>query len=102
LIKDEKARRISSGGSLSTFTPMSLIFFGPPGTSKTVLAQRIADAVQWPLLPVNPSAFVKNGIEGVYAEAERVFGMLAILERVVVLLDEFDEMVRERGSAASD
>ena len=26
--------------------------------------------------------------------------MLAITERIVILLDEFDEMVRERGAAA--
>jgi SpoVK/Ycf46/Vps4 family AAA+-type ATPase len=38
-------------------------------------------------------------MDGVYAEADRIFGMLAIVERIVVLLDEFDEMVRARESA---
>lgn len=38
-------------------------------------------------------------MDGVYAEADRIFGMLAIAERMLVLLDEFDEMVRARESA---
>ena len=34
---------------------------------------------------------------GLYAEAGAIFGMMAAVEEVVVLVDEFDEMVRERG-----
>lgn len=102
IIEEEKRHTVESGGKLAKTTPMSMIFFGPPGTSKTTLAEKIRDVLGWPLLAIDPSQFVKEGIDGVYAEANRVFGMLAILERVVVLLDEFDEMVRERGSVASD
>src|SRR5262249_34219647 len=35
----------------------------------------------------------------VQAEADRIFSMLAAAERIVVLLDEFDEMVRDRNQA---
>jgi hypothetical protein len=100
LVKHEAAGTIASGKRLPKGVPMSLIFFGPPGTSKTRLAEIIATALGWPLLSIDPSHFVRNGLEGVYAESNRVFGMLAIAERVVVLLDEFDEMVRDRGGAA--
>ena len=50
-------------------------------------------------MSIDSSQFLKHGMDGVYAEADRVFGMLAIAERVLVLLDEFDEMVRARESA---
>jgi hypothetical protein len=99
LIQQEQERTIESGRALSKRTPMSIIFFGPPGTSKTRLADIIASRLGWPLLSIDSSQFLKHGMDGVYAEADRIFGMLAVAERIVVLLDEFDEMVRERGIA---
>jgi len=99
LITEEKRRTIESGSALSKETPMSIIFFGPPGTSKTKLAEYIAERLGWPLLSIDASQFLKNGMDGVYAEADRIFGMLAVAERILVLLDEFDEMVRARESA---
>jgi hypothetical protein len=100
LINQQKLETVSSGRPLPKEVPMSMIFFGPPGTSKTRLAEIISSALGWPLLSIDPSHFVRGGLDGVYAESNRVFGMLAIVERVVILLDEFDEMVRDRGGAA--
>jgi hypothetical protein len=82
-------------------TPRSAIFFGPPGTSKTDLSKKIADFLGWPLLIVDPSLFLKDGMDGIQAEANLIFRMLEETERVVVLFDEFDELVRERGSSDS-
>lgn len=96
LIGEERESTIESGRKLSKNTPVSIIFFGPPGTSKTNLAEIIGDLLGWPVLAVDASQFLKNGMDGVYAEADRIFGMLAVAERIVVLLDEFDEMVRAR------
>jgi ATPase family associated with various cellular activities (AAA) len=99
LVAEESRKTIESGRALSKQTPMSMIFFGPPGTSKTKLTEHIAGSLGWPLLSVDASQFLKNGMDGVYAEADRIFGMLAVAERILVLLDEFDEMVRARESA---
>lgn len=99
LIKDLTAGRVESGEELSKETPVSMIFYGPPGTSKSDLAKRIAQTLGWPLLTVDSSQFLKEGMDGVYREADSIFGMLAIAERMVVLLDEFDEMVRARETA---
>jgi len=93
------APRVQAGESLLPSTPMSMILFGPPGTSKTELTRLIADYLRWPLITLNPSYFVRNGMDQVQAEADRLFSMLAATERIVVLLDEFDEMVRERSTA---
>jgi SpoVK/Ycf46/Vps4 family AAA+-type ATPase len=40
-------------------------------------------------------------MDGIQAEANTIFRMLEETERVVVLFDEFDELVRERGSATA-
>src|SRR6202047_2414510 len=56
----------------------------------------------WPLLAIDPSLLLRNGMEGIQAEANAIFRMLEETERVVVLFDEFDELVRERGSSATE
>jgi len=99
LIREEKKQTIQSGKKLAKETPKSIILYGPPGTSKTQLAKIIAENLGWPFLLIDSSQFLKNGMDKVYAEADTIFGMLAITERILVLLDEFDEMVRERESA---
>jgi SpoVK/Ycf46/Vps4 family AAA+-type ATPase len=78
---------------------MSAILFGPPGTSKTELANEISKFLRWPKLTVDPSYFVKNGLDAIQAQAERLFEMLVYAEGIVVLFDEFDEMVRDRANA---
>jgi len=87
---------VGRGGKLAKDAPMSAILFGPPGTSKTQLAKLISDYLGWPLIVVDPSYLVQKGLDQVQAMANRLFGMLATVEEVVVLLDEFDEMGRSR------
>jgi ATPase family associated with various cellular activities (AAA) len=94
--------RTSRGLPLQEDTPCSAILYGPPGTSKTNLASLIADALGWPLLALDPSHLTRNGLDRLHEESNRIFGMLAATERLVVLLDEFDELVRERGSEGSE
>ena len=81
---------------------VSAILYGPPGTAKTELASRIANGLGWPLLSLDPSHLTRSGLDRLHAETDRLFGMLAAAERLVVLFDEFDELVRERELAASE
>ena len=92
---------ISEGRAFGKGTPTSAILFGPPGTSKTELSKKVADFLGWPLLLVEPSLLLRRGMDGIQAEAHILFRMLQETERVVVLFDEFDELVRERGSSDS-
>jgi hypothetical protein len=87
---------VEQGRALPKNVPVSAILFGPPGTSKTELAKLIATALGWPFLGLDPSHLTRNGLDQVHAEAHRLFGMLQSCDQVVVLLDEFDELVRER------
>jgi AAA+ superfamily predicted ATPase len=78
------------------------IFFGPPGTAKTELAKEIARFLGWPLLVLDPSYLVRRGMDMIQAEANVIFGMFETAESIVVLLDEFDEMVRDRSIAGTE
>jgi len=93
---------IATGRSFKRQTPRSAIFFGPPGTSKTELSKEIARFLGWPHLPIDPSHLLRHGMEGMQGEANIIFRMLSETERVVVLFDEFDELVRERGSTNAE
>lgn len=93
---------IVKGQTFSKRTPRSAIFFGPPGTSKTELSKEIAKFLGWPHLAIDPSLLLRNGMDGMQAEANAIFRILEETERVVVLFDEFDELVRERGSARAE
>lgn len=98
----KEAENIANGGKFRKGIPLSAIFFGPPGTSKTELSKQIADFLGWPLLAIDPSHLLRNGMDGIQAEANAIFRMLEETERIVVLFDEFDEFVRERGSSDAE
>jgi hypothetical protein len=92
----DHAADVRRGLPLPKSVPSSAIFFGPPGTSKTQLAKLIASAVGWPLLVVDPSHLLRNGSENLHSEMYLLFRMLTATEQLVVLFDEFDELVRVR------
>ena len=93
----ENAVVVKNGQKFPKEVPISAILFGPPGTSKTEIVEQIADFIGWPMVTVDPSYFVKSGLDQIQAQANRIFRMLSAAEQLVVLFDEFDEMVRNRA-----
>jgi hypothetical protein len=76
----------------------SFIFFGPPGTGKTTIANALAHKLGWGMIEIGPGDFLANGIEGIFAQGDMIFERLLMLDRVVVLFDEIDELVQARDS----
>jgi hypothetical protein len=76
--------------------PSSMIFSGPPGTSKTTLAKAIARELGWPLIGLTPSDFLARGEENIEARAREIFQWLGLGQRVVYLFDEVDELLLSR------
>jgi SpoVK/Ycf46/Vps4 family AAA+-type ATPase len=83
-----------------TKAPLSALFFGPPGTSKTQVTKAIADDLGWPMVEINPSEFVKGSFANVYLQAEEIFADLMDLSGVVILFDEMDALTQKRGSSS--
>jgi hypothetical protein len=91
----------NAGGALRRTpltTPHSALLFGPPGTSKTKLADAVAHKLHWPLVQIDPSHFLRQNLSQIYVEAEKIFGDLMDLSGVVVLFDEMDALVKTRDS----
>jgi hypothetical protein len=75
---------------------VSALLFGPPGTSKTGLVTALAAKIGWPLVEVDPSQFLANGLDQIYGRSNEIFADLSDLRRVVVFFDEMDAFVRTR------
>lgn len=79
----------------------TLLLYGPPGSRKTSLLSRVAEALGWPLLVLSPPDFMLDGIEKFESRAQEVFADLRNLRRVVVLFDECEEFFRRRVESSS-
>jgi hypothetical protein len=75
---------------------ITVLLFGPPGTTKTTIVRAVAEGLDWPLITLGPGDFVQEGLERVEARADLIFSELHSLSRTVVLFDECDELFRER------
>jgi hypothetical protein len=79
---------------------VSLLLFGPPGTSKTTIAKALAHGLNWPVVILSPGDFIEGGLESIERLSQSVFSRLMKLSKVVVLFDECDELFRHRAPSA--
>jgi hypothetical protein len=98
----EHAADVRRGLPLPKAIAMSMLLFGPPGTSKTRLAKFMADYLGWPLLPISPSHILSDGWDRIHAQAISIFDKIAEVDSTVVFLDEFDELFKARGMREAD
>jgi len=75
---------------------VSVLLFGPPGTSKTTIVKAVADALKWPVVMLSPGNFIEKGLEYIESQARSVFDRLLELSKAVVIFDECDELFRDR------
>lgn len=75
----------------------SAILYGPPGTGKTTFLEALATTAGVPLVQVTPSDILTHGSEHVESRARSVFSALSMITGAVILLDEFDSILRRRG-----
>ncbi|MGH9428396.1 MAG: AAA family ATPase, partial [Terriglobia bacterium] len=77
---------------------LSVLLYGPPGTSKTSIMESLAHKLGWQFLAVSPADFLGGGGEQIEARSTIVFEILNRAKRFVVLFDEVDEFLIDRDS----
>jgi transitional endoplasmic reticulum ATPase len=87
-------------GRLGLIPPQAVILFGPPGTGKTTFAKGVASRLNWPFVELFPSRLAGDSPGGLAAALREAFALVAELERVVVFIDEVEEIASSRKPAA--
>jgi adenylate kinase family enzyme len=73
------------------------LLYGPPGTSKTTLVEALAQEMRWDLVKLSPSDFVVESLDKIEYRARKIFKDLMNLDNCIVLMDELDSLLRDRG-----
>ena len=79
-------------GRLGLVPPQAVILFGPPGTGKTTFAKGVASRLSWPFVELFPSRLAADSTTGLAAALREAFAMIAELDKVVVFIDEVEEI----------
>ncbi|MFN8021257.1 MAG: bifunctional GNAT family N-acetyltransferase/ATP-binding protein [Acidimicrobiales bacterium] len=80
---------------IGVHAPSTVMLYGPPGTGKTTFARAISGKLGWPFVELLPSKL--GASEGALAaELRDALVELLQLDRVVVFIDEFDEIASRR------
>jgi|GEM_PF-1093012 len=80
----------------------SFVLHGPPGSSKTAMAEALGNEMwrnhgnERRVIRVTPADFTRQGEAGVDAEARFVFEILSHVRGITIIFDEIDDLLRRR------
>ncbi len=83
-------------GRLGLVPPRAIVLFGPPGTGKTTFAKGAASRLGWPFVELFPSRLAGESPAGLAAALREAFSLVAELDKVVVFIDEVEEIAGTR------
>lgn len=81
---------------LGLVPPRAIVLFGPPGTGKTTFAKGAASRLGWPFVELFPSRLAGESPVGLAAALRESFALVAELDKVVLFIDEVEEIAGAR------
>lgn len=81
---------------LGLVPPRAVILFGPPGTGKTTFVKGVAAKLGWPFVELFPSRLAGDSPAGLAGALREAFLLVNELERVVLFIDEVEEIAGSR------
>ena len=86
---------------LGLVPPRAIMLFGPPGTGKTTFAKGAASRLGWPFVELYPSRMAGESAAGPAAALREAFALVAELDKVVLFIDEVEEIAGRRQPRAA-
>ena len=80
--------------------PKGVLFQGPPGNGKTLLAKAIAGEVECPFISVCASEFIEMFVGAGAARVRDLFAKAKELAPCIIFFDEFDAIGKKRSSVS--
>jgi transitional endoplasmic reticulum ATPase len=85
---------------LGLVPPRAIVLFGPPGTGKTTFAKGAASRLGWPFVELFPSRLAGESPAGLASALREAFSLVAELDKVVLFIDEVEEIAGMRQPRA--
>jgi len=94
----EKVAQVTRGLNGGAAVPRAVLFYGKPGTGKTMCARMIAQQCKVPLVSITPEIFLSSW----YGETDKQLSAIFrntrdLAKNVVLFVDEIDNAVANRG-----
>lgn len=79
------------------WAPRNILFYGPTGTGKTMMAKALANATSVPLLPVKATKLIGEFVGDGARQIHQLYEKAEELSPCIIFIDEFDAIALDRS-----
>lgn len=105
IIGQEKAKQkctliqrfLKNPGNLGRWVPRNVLFHGPAGTGKTMMAKALADSSEVPFLPVRATKLIGEFVGDGARQIHQLYEKAEELSPCIIFIDEFDAIALNRN-----
>jgi hypothetical protein len=99
-LKEDLISWIDDSKNKNNLAP-TLLLYGPPGTSKTTIAEAVANRWGYDFISLSPSDFISGSMDAIESTSREIFKQLTKMHKCVILFDEMDSLFRDRTDLAN-